>query len=109
MGDLISPAELRRQQEAGQPPTVVDVRSAEEYAAGHLPGARNVPIDELEQRLGELPAGQPIVTYCMMRHRGSARCERAAAWLRDRGFQAQALDGGLPGWQAAGGAVEQSA
>ena len=106
MDDLISPSDVRRQQEAGRPLAIIDVRSADDFAAGHLPGARNIPIDELEGRLGELSTDQTVVTYCMMRHRGSARCERAAALLRERGYQAQALDGGLPGWQAAGGVVE---
>ncbi|HEY8742104.1 MAG TPA: rhodanese-like domain-containing protein, partial [Chloroflexota bacterium] len=77
-----------------------------EYAAGHLPDARHLPADELEQRLGELPSDRPVVTYCTMRHRGASRSERAAALLRERGYDARALDGGLPAWQAAGGTVE---
>ncbi|GEM_PF-107754 len=108
MEELISPPALRQQQESSRPPLVLDVRGAEEYAAGHLPGARHVPADELEQRLGELPSESPVVTYCSMRHRGSSRSERAAALLREHGYEAHALDGGLPAWEAAHGAVERA-
>jgi phage shock protein E len=107
MDDLISPQALReRRERVDAAPLVLDVRGADEYAAGHLPGARHLPADELEGRLGEVPLDRPIVTYCSMRHKGASRSERAAALLRERGYQARALDGGLPGWQAAGGSVE---
>lgn len=106
MEELISPLALRQQQESGRPPLVLDVRGAEEYAAGHLPGAQHVPVDELERRLADLPPDTPVVTYCSMRHRGSSRSERAAALLREHGYDARALDGGLPAWQAAGGPVD---
>src|SRR5579884_3122270 len=107
MEEYISPAELRNQQEVGRAPTIIDVRSADEYAAGHLPGARNIPVDELGEHLAEIPRDRPVVTYCMMRHRGSARCERAADMLRSDGYQARAIEGGLPAWKAAGYPVEQ--
>ena len=109
MAELVSPGAVREQQEAGKAAVVVDVRGADEYAAGHLPGALHIPADELEQRLGELPPDRAIVTYCSMRHRGASRSERAAALLRDRGYDAKALDGGLPAWTAAGGSVERHA
>lgn len=82
-------------------PTLLDVRSAPEYTAGHLPGARLLPAEELSDRLGELERERPVVTYCTMRHRGSARSERAASLLRGHGYRAWALDGGLPAWVAA--------
>jgi rhodanese-related sulfurtransferase len=63
MNELVSPQALREQLETGRPPTVVDVRAAESYAAGHLPGALNIPIDELPHRLGEVPRDRPVVTY----------------------------------------------
>jgi iron complex transport system ATP-binding protein len=90
-------------------PLVLDVRPAEEYAVGHVPSARNVPLDELPQRLEELPRERQLVTYCWMRHPGQSRGERAAALLRERGFDAHVLVGGLPAWEAAiaeHGAVE---
>jgi rhodanese-related sulfurtransferase len=59
----ISPAELRRQMASDTPPAVIDVRSAEEYAAGHIPGARHIPGDEVEHRLAEIPRDRPVVPY----------------------------------------------
>jgi rhodanese-related sulfurtransferase len=61
--DYISPHELRRQLDTDQAPTVIDVRSAEEYAAGHIPGARHIPGDEVERRLDEIPGNRPVVPY----------------------------------------------
>jgi phage shock protein E len=80
--------------------TVIDVRSPEEFAAGHIKGALNIPLDELEQRLGQLPKDQPVVTYCMMEHPGDSRGERAAKQLGALGFEASVLEGGFPAWQA---------
>lgn len=108
MAGLVHVATLRDQQGA-EAPVVVDVRDASEYAAGHLPGARHIPAGELEGRLAELPRDRPVVTYCSMRHRGASRSERAAALLRTHGYDASALDGGLPAWEAAGGSVDVGA
>jgi rhodanese-related sulfurtransferase len=63
MSELISPGELRRQQALPVGPTVIDVRGADEYAAGHIPGAVNIPADELSQRLADIPRDRPVVTY----------------------------------------------
>ncbi len=105
MSELIDPDALCARLDAGPPPTIIDVRDPAEYAAGHLPGARNIPAAELHGRLAEVPRGRPVVPYCTMRHRGSSRSERAAALLRAGGYQAQALDGGFPAWAAEGHAV----
>jgi rhodanese-related sulfurtransferase/DNA-binding transcriptional ArsR family regulator len=86
--------------------TVIDTRPAEEFAAGHLPGALNVPLRELKRRLRELPRGQEVVAYC----RG-AYCVlsyEAVAELRMRGFNAFRLEEGYPEWKAAGLPVETS-
>jgi PadR family transcriptional regulator, regulatory protein PadR len=102
---LIRPAALRARLDArrgNERPVVIDVRGGDEYAAGHIPGARHIPVDELDARSGELPGPQLHVTYCNMRHRSDARSVRAATLLRARGHRAQALDGGLPAWVAAG-------
>lgn len=88
-------------------PVVIDVRDDEEYVAGHLPGARHIPADELAARYRELPGRRLHVTYCNMRHRDTARSVRAAALLREQGREAHALDGGFPAWAAAGYPVER--
>ena len=80
--------------------TVLDVRPADEFAMGHVPGAINIPLDDLKARLAELDPGQEIVAYC----RG-AYCVlsfEVVAALRARGFVARRLEEGLPEWKAAG-------
>jgi rhodanese-related sulfurtransferase len=63
MSELITAAELRRAEERGERPTLIDVRAPEEFAVGHLPGARNIPAEELPRRLDEIPRDKPVVTY----------------------------------------------
>jgi iron complex transport system ATP-binding protein len=96
----LSAAELVSFAELTATPILLDVRSAEEYAAGHIPGAAQMTVDQLAERYTELPAGQLVVTYCSMQHPGSSRSERAAALLRDHGINAHVLVGGFPAWQA---------
>jgi rhodanese-related sulfurtransferase len=79
---------------------VLDVRPEAEYAAGHIPGALNVPHDQLAARLAEIPGGTDIVAYC--RGRYCVFAPDAVRLLRARGFSARPLDGGLPGWRLAG-------
>lgn len=84
--------------------TVIDVRPADEFALGHLPGAINVPLSELENRLPALAAGHEIVAYC--RGPWCVMSFEAVAALRKRGFKARRLEDGLPEWKAAGLTVE---
>jgi rhodanese-related sulfurtransferase len=63
MDEFVAPEELHRQQTSARAPTVIDVRGADEYAAGHVPGAIHIPADELPRRLGEIPRDRPVVTY----------------------------------------------
>jgi rhodanese-related sulfurtransferase len=91
----VGPTELAEQLTGVQ---VVDVRWPNEWAAGHIDGARHVRQDELDDRLGELDRERPVVTVC----RSGSRSAVAAGWLRDDGFQAENLDGGLEAWAAAG-------
>ena len=99
----ISRQELRRRLK-DDVVTVLDVRPAEEFAAGHLPTAVNMPLRELPRRLRELSKKRDIVAYC----RG-AYCVlafEAVALLRKRGFTAVRLEAGFPEWRAAGLPVE---
>ena len=87
--------------------TVLDVRPADEYAAGHLPGAVNIQPSELGKRLKEIPKDHEVFAYC----RG-AYCVlsfEAVAELRKKGFNARRLEEGYPEWQAAGLPVNSSA
>ena len=83
---------------------VLDVRPAEEFRAGHIPGALSIPIEELEHRLAELPAGREVVAYC--RGPYCVLAYRAVEVLRARGRRARRLVEGFPEWRAAGLPVE---
>jgi rhodanese-related sulfurtransferase/DNA-binding transcriptional ArsR family regulator len=85
---------------------VLDVRPQEEFSAGHLPGAVNIPINELEKRLQELPRRKEIIAYC--RGPYCLMSYDAVSLLRMRGRKARRLQAGLPEWRAAGLPVEQS-
>ncbi len=84
--------------------TVLDVRPSEEYQAGHLPGAVNIPLAEIEGRLGKLPKNKEIVAYC--RGPYCVLAFEAVKLLRQRGFKARRLQAGLPEWRTAGLPVE---
>ncbi|HLW92928.1 MAG TPA: metalloregulator ArsR/SmtB family transcription factor [Roseiarcus sp.] len=84
--------------------TVLDVRPKDEYAAGHLPKAINIPLRELTRRLREVPKDREIVAYC--RGPYCVLAFEAVALLRDRGFKIKRLEDGYPEWKAAGLPVE---
>jgi rhodanese-related sulfurtransferase len=86
--------------------TVLDVRPEEEYRAGHLPSAINIPLGELEQRLRELDPSQEIVAYCRGPH--CVLAYDAVARLRKQGLKAKRLEGGLPEWRLEGLPVDRS-
>ena len=79
---------------------VLDVRPQDEFAAGHIPGAVSVPLEELEQRLGSLPRDTEIVAYC--RGPYCLLAPRAVELLCERGFEARRLEDGFPEWRLAG-------
>jgi rhodanese-related sulfurtransferase len=87
--------------------TVLDVRPAEEYAAGHVPGAINIPIHELEKRLKELPKRREVVAYC--RGPYCLMSYDAVAMLRKKGMKARRMEAGLPEWRFAGLPVDKAA
>lgn len=80
--------------------TILDVRPEDEFALGHLPGALNIPLRELEARLGEISRKREIVAYC--RGPYCVLSYEAVAKLRARGFKVRRLEDGLPEWRAAG-------
>ena len=84
--------------------TVLDVRPTEEYENGHIPGALNVPLDEIEQHLANLPKEQDVIAYC--RGEYCVLAFEAVAALRKKGFSARRLEEGYPEWKAAGLPVE---
>jgi rhodanese-related sulfurtransferase/DNA-binding transcriptional ArsR family regulator len=79
---------------------VLDVRPAEEFAAGHLAGALSIPLPELEARLAELPADVEVVAYC--RGRYCVLSHRAVRLLQDHGIDARLSEDGVAEWLAAG-------
>ena len=86
--------------------TVVDVRSANEWSHGHLPGAKHIPLGSLIDRLGEIPSGKPVVVQCQ----SGGRSQIAASILERAGFRDVInLTGGLSAWTASGLAVEEAA
>lgn len=80
--------------------TVLDVRPPEEYAAGHLPGALNIPLAELEEHLDELDPRHEVIAYCRGPH--CILAFDAVARLRERGLSARRLQDGYPEWKMAG-------
>lgn len=77
---------------------LLDVRELREWAAGHAPQARHIPLGQVVARIKELPEGRRIVTVC----RSGARSRRAAALLASQGRTVTNLSGGMTAWAAAG-------
>jgi rhodanese-related sulfurtransferase/DNA-binding HxlR family transcriptional regulator len=100
--EAITHDELRRRLDRGEV-TVIDVRPRTEYDAGHIPGARSVPLDELDAALDDLHGARTIVAYC--RGPYCVYADQAVAALRRRGLDAARLEDGFPEWAHAGGAV----
>jgi rhodanese-related sulfurtransferase/DNA-binding transcriptional ArsR family regulator len=83
---------------------VLDVRPEDEYRAGHIPGARSVPVERMDAYLEEIPRDREVVAYC--RGPYCVFSDEAVALLRSRGYRARRLREGLPDWRAAGLPVE---
>ncbi len=84
--------------------TVIDVRPAEEFSAGHIAGAISIPLEQLKRRLREIPPRREIVAYC--RGPYCLMAYEAVSELRRRGFRARRLKEGYPEWKSAGLPVE---
>jgi rhodanese-related sulfurtransferase len=77
---------------------LLDVREQDEWDAGHIEGSQHIPLGELGARLAEVPSEQVVVAVC----RSGSRSDRAMRGLRQSGFQAENLDGGVTAWSRAG-------
>jgi rhodanese-related sulfurtransferase len=101
----VSSEELMRRVRNGEV-TVLDVRPAQEYRAGHIPGARSVPVSELKRHLADLPKHREIVAYCRGPH--CVMAIDAVEQLRKRGFRAYRMEQGVMDWRARGWRIEKS-
>jgi rhodanese-related sulfurtransferase len=101
--EALGATELRRRLDAHDV-VVLDVRPQMEYEAGHIAGARSIPIEELNRRLSELPKSREIVAYC--RGPYCVFADEAVALLRARGLRARRLTEGFPDWKSRGWPVE---
>jgi ArsR family transcriptional regulator len=86
---------------------LLDVRPEDEYGLGHLPGAMNIPLRQLERRLSELPRNLEIVAYC--RGPYCVLSFEAVAALRAHGFNVRRFEDGFPEWKASGLPIEATA
>jgi len=90
-------AELANAIKTGNAPLILDVRTPDEYAAGHVPGAVLIPHDELESRIAELGEPRALVVYC----KSGRRAGIAEEILAEHGFAVTLLDGSWQAWQKA--------
>lgn len=94
--------EVKERVEAGEPVLLLDVRTPAETAGGIIPGAKLIPLDQLESRWAEVKDANELICYCA----SGKRSLTAAKLLRDKGiFNTTSLEGGIATWQRLGGAV----
>jgi len=100
----ITVEEAQQKQNGAQAAQWVDVRSESEFAAGHIPGAANIPLNELEARLGDISSDKPVLLICQ----SGKRAEMAAELLEKCRAEIILLEGGTKAWSAAGLPLVQS-
>lgn len=99
---VVNVEEARRKVEAREA-IMIDVRERDEWVAGHVKGARHIPLGDLGARLGELPRDREILLFC----RSGNRSGRATQFLRGQGYgQARNVEGGIIAWTGRGFPVE---
>ena len=108
MGDFISPLALAARLGSGSVLLVIDTRSHEAYAAGHIQGAVSIPGESLAKRLETVPRDKTVVVYCSFRRPGHSASEAAGVLLREAGRTVKVLYGGFPAWREAGQAIERA-
>lgn len=104
--EAVGSAELLRRLEAGEV-VVLDVRPEPEYAAGHLPGAVHIPVEQLAERIGELPVDKEVVAYC--RGEYCVLAHDAVRLLAAHGITARRAEEGVLEWRVAGRRLEPGA
>ena len=97
-GNGVSAQEAQARLAEAPAPLLLDVRQPDEYRAGHIPGAKLIPLDQLSNKLNELPRDREIICVC----RSGARSGSAARQLKAAGFNTLNLNGGMMAWQRAG-------
>lgn len=100
----LTPEELHARLESPTAPLVVDVRKPVEFGVAHIPGARNIPLDEIEDRLDELRSDNDVLIYCI----NGARTRQAEPLLYNNGIEnVFHLEGALQGWIQGGHPIEK--
>ena len=101
----ISAVKLQERRESGAAPVVIDVRTPDEYASGHIPGAVNIPFDQVAQRIAEIDAPHGVALYCMI----GPRARKGESALLAAGYEKIFhLEGGLAAWRAANLPIEST-
>ncbi|HSJ38456.1 MAG TPA: rhodanese-like domain-containing protein [Planococcus sp. (in: firmicutes)] len=90
----ITTEELQKRVEAGEQLNIIDVREADEVAAGMIPGAKHIPLGEVESRVSELDKEKPYYVVC----RSGGRSGQAGAFLNGQGIDATNVEGGMLNW-----------
>jgi phage shock protein E len=101
MGTVITPQDYQARFVSADH-LLIDVRTPDEYASGHIAGAVNIPLDTLSSRLAEVPNNRDVVLYC----RSGNRSNQARQLLNERGYTRVYDLGGVMAWQAAGYPLE---
>jgi rhodanese-related sulfurtransferase len=100
----LTPAQVKERMDKEQDLQLIDVRTPGEFAAGRLQGAKNIPLHDLQARLGEISKDKPLIVYCRSGHRSAS----ALKLLRRNGFaQTKHMDGGINAWQGRNLPVEK--
>jgi rhodanese-related sulfurtransferase len=99
----VSAAEAKQIIDSGA--QLIDVRTEAEFEAGHIPGARHVPVAEIQRRAGEFDNAQPVVVYCRSGDRSGPVADAFAA----SGWDAHSIEGGLVAWNEGGQELEPAA
>lgn len=95
----LTPAQANELLQGKNPPQLIDVRNSDEFQSGHIPGAKLIPLPELEKRLGEIDQDRPVLLYCL----GGVRSQKAMDLLTRRGFKKLShIEGGIKAWKESG-------